>query len=189
MESVRIELLAAALAVGAAAAYVLVRHERYAALDAVLLARAEQAAAAPAGDLPRLVQFGGRDFGDGMRPALVYADGVQFFPHRDVAAPLGDEELAVATRESPRSIRTVAAADGTRVRRVAVPAGPPREAPAAGGTIPAALVLAQPLDALESDLRDKRNLAALVAAAGVVTAASAWRRGCRRISCGAGPAG
>jgi hypothetical protein len=69
----------AALAVGAAVAvvapvtYVTVRHERYAAFDAVLFARAEQAAVALDGDLARAVQFGGADFGDGVRPAVVYA--------------------------------------------------------------------------------------------------------------------
>lgn len=75
---------------------------------------------------------------------------------------LGDEELAVATGATPRSVRTITADDGVRYRVAAVPAGDEQ-----------ALVLAQPLTSQESTLRRLGTVMLLFGAAGVIAAALA----------------
>lgn len=141
----RVALLAAiavtaSMVFGSAAAYAMVRHQLYAALDRSLLDRAEAAAESPA--LTRLTQenvpgwaLGAAD----IKIAVLYPDG-----RIDDAEPAGsgespieleEAELAVARGEVETSTRT-AISDGERYRVAAVPGSEPQTA----------LILAQSLD-------------------------------------------
>ena len=182
---VSIRVIAAALAVSAAATaaapatYLTARHERNAALDVVLLARAQQAAATLGTDATRTVQFAAA-FGDDVQGAVVYSDGVIFKPQRsDTIEAYGAPEIAVATRTASQSIRTTTSKDGLKFRTVAVPVGSPS---VTSDTITAALVLSQSTHAIQNDLRNMRNLTGLVMLAGIAMCAIATRTMIARLS-------
>jgi two-component system, OmpR family, sensor histidine kinase MprB len=143
----RVALLAAlavtaSVVFGSAAAYAVVRHQLYAALDRSLLERAEAAAESPAlGELTRenvpSWALGAAD----IKIAVLSADGTITDAEEGTTSnggtiKLGDEEIAVARGESPSSTRTVRSGGGERYRLAAVP----------GNSPDSALILAQSLD-------------------------------------------
>ncbi len=165
----RVALLAAiavtaSLVFGSAAAYAMVRHQLYAALDRSLLDRAGAAAESPA--LTRLTQenvpgwaLGAAD----IKIAVLHPDGRidEAEPARSGETPikLEEEELAVAQGDSEASTRTVISG-GERFRVAAVPGSEP-------GT---ALILAQSLDPTYDALGKLGAILSLFGLLGVVLA-------------------
>ena len=152
-----------AVALISVAAYLTVRSQMHASLDASLLQRARSAASSDLVNTATLRGIPGDALGAAdLRIAVVSADGQVFFSRpRDAASlPLGEPELAVAQRRSAQSIRTVLAAEPYRV--VAVPAN-----------ASTALALAQSMAPMESTLANLRLVLLSVGAAGILAAAVA----------------
>ena len=163
----RIGILAAvavglAVAATSVVAFLTVRAQLYARLDANLLDRADAAVNSPLAKPDVLVQIPAAAVGAAdLRIALLPQRGPALSALGEASAPpLGDPELAVAQGLTQRSIRT-AALDGVTYRVVAVPTG-------AG----AALVLAQSMEATEQALAQLGLVLFLVGAVGIALAAT-----------------
>jgi two-component system, OmpR family, sensor histidine kinase MprB len=160
----RVALLAAlgvglAIALTAAGAYLTVRDALLDQVDRSLLARAEEAVTTPLTDPDRLVAIPAGAFGD-LKIAILLADGTAVYAGNDpVPGLLGDDELAVARRQSAENVRTTTV-DGTRYRVVAVPAR--------GGL---ALVIAEPTAATDATLQRLGLVTLAIGFAGILIAA------------------
>ncbi len=150
------------VALMAAAAYLTVRHQLFAALDHSLLGRARSAASTPAlgnltrNDVPSWV-LGAAD----VRIGLLAADGeVVDTESEGPPVTLGVAELAVARGEAERSVRTTLDEDGRQFRVCAVP----------GNDAGTALVLAQSLTSTNEALARLGFVLAVFGLLGVVGA-------------------
>ncbi|WP_426245556.1 sensor histidine kinase [Nocardioides sp. LHG3406-4] len=153
-----------AISLMALGAFVTMRMELQDSLDESLLNRANKAAS-----YTTLAQMTARDVPSWMlgaadvRVAFVTSDeGVLTADDDGPSIPLGRRELDVAAGDTPHSVRTVVAADGTRYRVATVPAGAQQ-----------ALVLAQPLAPQERTLNRLGTIMLTSGGIGILTAAFA----------------